>query len=150
MNKLNNITLARLAAIQSFFQTFFNNKSLNLITNEFNIFRRNKILDKSSLKLSYNKKYYNNLMLNIEKFDIKYDSNIFFSKYIKHKRPYERLDTITKAILIVSASEILYNKELNKKIIINDYINIAKSFLNKSEVSFINALLDKIYEYEKK
>ena len=71
--------------------------------------------------------------------------NILYN-FFKKKRPYERLDLITKAILIVGTSEIINNQSLNKKIIINEYVNIAKSFLNKPEVSLINAILDKIYE----
>ena len=70
----------------------------------------------------------------------------YFIQFLQKKRPYERLDLITKAILIVGTSEIINNQSLNKKIIINEYVNIAKSFLNKPEVSLINAILDKIYE----
>ena len=43
--------------------------------------------------------------------------------------------------------------ELNaskKSIIINEYVEIAKSFLNKPEVSLINAILDKVYESKEK
>ena len=137
-------TLSRLAAIQSSFQNFFDNRSLSVVANEFNDYRFNKLLDKDNIKLNYNKGFYNKLILYIENFDLKYDSNVFFSEYLKTKRPYKRLDIITKSILIVGASEVLQNNEINVNIIINDYIEIAKSFLNKPEVSLINAVLDKI------
>ena len=129
MDKISSKTLSRLAAIQSSFQTFFDNSSLDQISNQFNEHRYNKVLEKSSIKLKYNK---------------------FFTKYLKIKRPYKRLDNIVKAILIVGSSEILNNKDIKKKIIINDYIIISKLFLEKSEVSFINAILDNIYETKKK
>ena len=86
------------------------------------------------------------MILFINKFTINNDINEFFTKYLKIKRPYKRLDNIVKAILIVGSSEILNNKDIKKKIIINDYIIISKLFLEKSEVSFINAILDNIYE----
>ena len=150
MDKISSKTLSRLAAIQSSFQTFFDNSSLDQISNEFNEHRYNKVLEKSSIKLKYNKKYYDELILFINKFTINNDINEFFTKYLKIKRPYKRLDNIVKAILIVGSSEILNKKDIKKKIIINDYIIISKLFLEKSEVSFINAILDNIYETKKK
>ncbi len=150
MDKISSKTLSRLAAIQSSFQTFFDNSSLDQISNQFNEHRYNKVLEKSSIKLKYNKKYYDELILFINKFTINNDINEFFTKYLKIKRPYKRLDNIVKAILIVGSSEILNNKDIKKKIIINDYIIISKLFLEKSEVSFINAILDNIYETKKK
>ena len=150
MNKISSKTLSRLAAIQSSFQTFFDNTSLDKISNQFNEHRYNKVLEKKSIKLKYNKKYYDELILFINKFTINNDINEFFTKYLKIKRPYKRLDNIVKAILIVGSSEILNNKNIKKKIIINDYIIISKLFLEKPEVSFINAILDNIYETKKK
>ena len=88
--------------------------------------------------------------MNIENFKARYNVNKFFSDFINIKRPYERLDIITKAILIVGSSEILENSNIKKSIIINEYVEIAKSFLNKPEVSLINAILDKVYESKEK
>ena len=150
----NNISknLSRLAAIQSFFQSIFIEKSLNLIANEFNKFRLKKSLDIDNINLKYDKNYFEKLIAYIENFHIDHDINSFFSNYINTKRPYSRLDKITQSILIVASSEILYKNNVKKKIIINDYIDIAKSFLDKPQVSMVNAVLDKIYEskYEKK
>ena len=142
-------TLSRLAAIQSLYQSLFTNNSINKVADEFDKYRFNKIFDESNKKLKYDKIYYNNLITWIERFNEKNDYEDFFSVFLKKKRPYKRLDIITKAILIVGTSEINNNKKLNKKILINDYIEIAKTFLNKPEVSLINAILDKIYEKKK-
>jgi len=149
MNKNISKNLSRLAAIQSFFQSIFLEKSINLIAIEFNEFRLKKILDSDNINLKYEKNYYQELISYIEKFHIDYNINEYFSKYIKTKRPYKRLDKITKSILVVASSEIIYKNKIKKKIIINDYIDIAKSFLDRPEVSMINAVLDKIYESKK-
>tara|TARA_Y100000590_G_scaffold306235_1_gene345483 strand:- start:2907 stop:3365 length:459 start_codon:yes stop_codon:yes gene_type:complete len=141
-------TISRLAAIQSVFQSFFDNQKLEKVAKQFNNYRFNENFDNKNFKLSFEKNFYNKLILYIENFDLKYDINDYFSNYLTSKRPYSRLDIITKSILIVATSEILKNKTVNKKIIINDYVEITKSFMNKPEVSFINAILDKIYKYE--
>ena len=137
-------TLPRLAAVQTCFQSFYDDKSLNVTANEFNKYRFNKLLDNNNIKLNYDKKYFNDIISYVESFKENYDSESYFSKFLSKKRPYERLDLITKAILIVASSEILNNKNININIIINDYIEISKSFLEKPEVSMINAILDNI------
>ena len=148
----NNIdkTLSRLAAVQSYFQSFFDQQPLKILETEFNNYRYNKILDKDNINLNYDKFFFKDLILYIENFNENYDINFFFLQYLNAKRPFERLDLITKVILIVGTSEILQNNKLSKKIIINEYVNIANSFLAKPEVSMINAVLDKIYDTNKK
>lgn len=150
MNKNLSKTLSRLAAVQTCFQSFYDNNSLNITASEFNKYRFKKLLDNDNIKLDYDKNYFNDIIFYVENFKSNYNSNDFFSKFLFSKRPYERLDLITKAILIVGSSEILNNKNVNIKIIINDYIEIAKSFLEKPEVSMINAILDNIYESNNK
>ena len=143
-------TLSRLAAVQSYFQSFFDKQSLKTLETEFNNYRYNKILDKDNINLNYDKFFFKDLISYIENFNENYDKKNFFLQYLIGKRPFERLDLITKVILIVGTSEILQNNKLSKKIIINEYVNIAKSFLSKPEVSMINAILDKIYDSNKK
>ena len=150
MNKHLPKTLSRLAAVQTFFQSFYGDNSLNITASEFNKYRLNKMLDKNNIKMNYDKNYFNNIISYIENFKSNYDSENFFSKFLFKKRPYERLDLITKAILIVATSEILNNKSINKNIIINDYIEISKSFLEKPEVSMINAILDNVNQSDDK
>ena len=146
MNKNLPKTLSRLAAVQTCFQSFYNEKSINVTANEFNEYRFNTLLDINNIKLEYDKKYFNDIINNVENFKSNYNFQDFFSKFLLQKRPYERLDLITKAILIVASSEIINNKNISINIIINDYIEISKSFLEKPEVSMINAILDNIYE----
>ena len=55
-----------------------------------------------------------------------------------------RLETVSRAILRVAAFELSINKELASAIIINEYVQIAKFFNAKGEVSFVNACLDRL------
>ena len=48
-------TLSRLAAVQSYFQHFFDKQSLNELEIEFNKYRYNKFLDKNDI--NWNKKF---------------------------------------------------------------------------------------------
>ena len=46
-------------------------------------------------------------------------------------------------------SEIKYTIPSKLKIVLNDYLNISKSFINKSEIGIINAILDKLINDQK-
>jgi N utilization substance protein B len=56
----------------------------------------------------------------------------------------ERLDNVMKAILRLGTAELLYLKDVPPKVAFNEYIEISKSFFEKSEVSFINGLLNSV------
>ena len=71
------------------------------------------------------------------------------NKLIKFNRKYEKWDTINKAIILTALAE-LRNSGKNKiKIILNDYIEISKSFVSSQETKLINAILDKMINEKK-
>lgn len=55
-----------------------------------------------------------------------------------------RLPKLIYCILLCAVSELTSTDLLRKKIIINDYLEIAKLFNHISETTFINSILDKI------
>ena len=64
-------------------------------------------------------------------------------------RSFEKWDIINQSILLASLSE-LYNCEKNMiKIILNDYLNVGKLFINNKEIGIINAIIDKIVNGKK-
>jgi N utilization substance protein B len=59
--------------------------------------------------------------------------------------PLERIDPVHYAILWAAAAELACMPETPVKVIINEYLNIAKGFESQPpEVGFINAVLDKL------
>ncbi len=65
------------------------------------------------------------------------------SKNLNEKWNFNRLDNLEKAILTVSTYDIKYIK-IDKKIIINEAVNISKMLLINDNYKYINAVLDKI------
>ena len=69
------------------------------------------------------------------------------SKEIDHlktfNREFEKWDTINRAIMLVAISELKYSNNFKDKIILNDYLEISKSFVNLKDTKIINAILDK-------
>ena len=64
-------------------------------------------------------------------------------------REFEKWDTINKAIILVAISELRNSEKEKMKIIINDYIEISKSFVSLKETKLINSILDKLINEKK-
>ena len=139
-NKLKSKT--RLAAIQLVSQQLINNQDIKNIKDDFDKYYRNTKIDKSSEKIEYNINFLSKLINYYKKTNI---INIFqeINDLITFDRKFEKWDTINKAILLVSISELKYSKNLKHKIILNDYLEISKSFVSLKDTKIINAILDK-------
>jgi N utilization substance protein B len=56
----------------------------------------------------------------------------------------ERLGPVLRCILRASIFELMNFSETPLKVIINEYVNITRSFFDEKEVGFVNGILDKI------
>jgi N utilization substance protein B len=56
----------------------------------------------------------------------------------------ERLDATVRAILRCAAFELRFRKEVPREVVINEYLEIAKSFFGGAEAGFVNGVLDSI------
>ena len=139
-NKLKSKT--RLAAIQLVSQQLINNQDIKKIKDDFDKYYRNTKIDKSSEKIEYNINFLSKLVSYYKKINSK---KLFqeINSLITFERKFEKWDTINKAILLVAISELKYSKNIKYKIILNDYLEISKSFVNLKDTKIINAILDK-------
>ena len=63
---------------------------------------------------------------------------------------FSRLNRVTLAILRISIFSILYQKEIESPIIIDEALEIAKSFGVEDNCKFINGVLDKVSKETRK
>jgi N utilization substance protein B len=56
----------------------------------------------------------------------------------------ERLDATVRAILRCAAFELRFRKDVPHEVVINEYLEIAKSFFGGTEAGFVNGVLDSI------
>ena len=140
-NKLKSKT--RLAAIQLVSQHLINNQDIEYIKDDFDKYYRNTIIDEGSEKIEYNLSFLSKLISFYKTTDFKTLSKEINSK-IKFDRKFEKWDNIIQAIILISISEIRNSSKEKIKIILNDYIEISKSFVNINETKLINSILDKL------
>ena len=66
------------------------------------------------------------------------------TKHLKEDINLNRTDSILIVILHASIYEFLYKPQTSLNIIINEYLDAAKYFIEDNQKKFLNALLDKI------
>ena len=140
-NKLKSKT--RLAAIQLVSQHLINNQDIEYIKDDFNKYYRNTVIDEGSEKIEYNLSFLSKLISYFKITDFKTLSKEINSK-INFDRKFEKWDNIIQAIILIAISEIRNSSKEKIKIILNDYIEISKSFVNINETKLINSILDKL------
>ncbi len=59
-------------------------------------------------------------------------------------RPIEQVDPVEKALLRLGSYELLYIPETPYRVVLNEYINLSKTFGSAKSHQFINAALDKV------
>ena len=138
----------RLAYIQIIFQHLSTKNDMIEILNSFEQYYKNTFIknfdDKKKIKFDFNSNYLKKLINFYTQFTNSENYLFKINQYIDFNRKFEKWDIINQSILIAAISEIRNTENLKLKIVINDYLNISKSFIKQSEVGIINAILDKL------
>jgi N utilization substance protein B len=66
------------------------------------------------------------------------------SQYLAKEWRFERLANVVQSILLAAACELFLDRDTDKEVIINEYLEIAKIFSHAGEVGFLNQVLDQI------
>lgn len=128
----------RIIALQALFMYDFTGKGIDDLL-EFNWLEE----DYPGEALEYAKFLIKGTIDNIELIDTK------IKKTLKNW-DFERINAVDKAILRFSVFSMIFEKELSKKIIINEAIELAKIFGVEDSYRFVNGILDAIRESEEK
>ena len=66
------------------------------------------------------------------------------SKYLSEDLDLKRTDKLLKIILYAAIFELMFKHNNPTKVIINEYVKTSEFFLEKAQIKFVNAVLDKI------
>lgn len=64
--------------------------------------------------------------------------------YLKDGASYDRMNATMQALLLCAMYELTHTADVDTKVIIQEYVDLAYAFFNKNEPKMINALLDQI------
>ncbi len=124
-------TNARKCAVQALYQWQMTGESLSKIELNF--------LEEELLK-GAQKKYFTELFFSVPKQLIAIDEAL--AEFVD--RPVEKIDPVERAILRISAYELINRLETPYKVIINEGVNLAKCFGADGSHKYINGVLDKV------
>lgn len=126
-------TEARILALQAIFQHVFVNQPLNKVRDEFVQYYVN--------QRDADKKILVAILDDVAEHQERYEEMI--AANLNEKWTYERIGLVEKSLLIAAVSE-LSLKSTPPKVVLNEFINIAKGYFNPKEVAFVNAILNTI------
>ena len=72
------------------------------------------------------------------------------SKHLKNDINLKKTDKLLKIILFAAVYELLFKHNNPKKVIIKEYVLASEYFLEKVQIGYLNAILDKISKFLRK
>ena len=134
-------TLARLNAVQAFYQMGIEEQSASDIVEEFLTHRLGAEIDDVQFKDS-DKALFKDLVIGAKERLEEIDEHI--EAVLDKERTISRLELVLQATLRVAVYELLARIDSNAKVVISEYVGIAKTFFTGNEPSFVNGVLDRI------
>tara|TARA_B110000495_G_C22852644_1_gene497169 strand:- start:199 stop:657 length:459 start_codon:yes stop_codon:yes gene_type:complete len=143
----------RLTFIQIIFENLSTKKSIKDIFDVYKLSYKSTFYQEFKKKKKIKFEFNSNFLEKLVNFFIEFTNSDDYVKsinnYVDFKRKFEKWDIINKAIIMAILSEIYFSEDDKKKIIFNDYLNISKLFIDQSDLSTINAIVDKIINEKK-
>ncbi len=141
---------ARLSAVQAIYTTSFTDVSVDeLITNfqngdigryaiEEDVMNGEQLVELAEM----DKPYFETLVRGV--LNKKEDLENSLRSYLKDASAYEHMNATMQALLLCAIYELAYTTEIDTKVIIQEYVDLAYAFFIKNEPKMVNAILDQI------
>ena len=97
-------------------------------------------------KITYYKSQYRKFIKDVTEGTIERKEYIedYIIKNLKDDFDLKRTDLLLKMIIFAAVFELLFKHNNPKKVIISEYIKTSQFFLEKSQIKYLNAILDKL------
>ena len=135
--------LTRLYAVQMMYRREFENSPLEKIIAESKVSPEILISEEISLN-EIDSEFFEELLTKSKVYQEEIDKLI--EKNIADNWSFGRFDKVMQALLRLGTCEILFFENIPANVIFNEYIEIAKAFFQKNEVSFVNGILNAIFK----
>ncbi|MFN7169413.1 MAG: transcription antitermination factor NusB [Pannonibacter sp.] len=132
---------ARLGAVQALYQMDIGGSSLTDVINEFTAFRLGKEVDGAQY-LDADEHYFKSVVKGVVEDQRVIDP--FIHTALAEDWPLKRIDSLLRAILRAGSFELLRRRDVPPKVIISEYIDIAKAFYSDDEPPLVNGVLDRL------
>ena len=141
---------ARLACVQAVYMTAFSGLSVDEVIEDFlksdiaryaieeDFIKGEEMVELSEMDKSYFEKLVRGIFLKKE------DLENSLRLYLKDGNAYDYMNATMQALLLSAVYELSFSVDVDVKVIIQEYVDLAYAFFTKNEPKMINALLDQI------
>lgn len=132
---------ARLGVVQALYQMDIGGTDLPSTMAQFEADRLGAMIDDMQLH-DADEAFFRDLLAGVVSDQRRIDRGV--DAILKDGWPLTRIDSILRAIFRAGAYEIFNRDDVPARVVINEYIEIAKAFFDKDEVAVVNGLLDRL------
>ncbi len=132
---------ARLAAIQALFQIDFSAATPDDVIAEFAAHRLKGELDGEAI-VAAERGWFEALVTGVDAERAALDEKI--APLLGESWSLDRLGGVQRAVLRAAAYELMVRREVPARVVISEYVDLAGAFSGAEEVSFVNAVLDRL------
>lgn len=141
---------ARLAAVQAAYMTAFSGLSVDEVIDDFlkgevgrYAIEEDGMSNEEMVELEeMDKPYFEKLVRGVH--TKKEDLENALRTYLKDGSAYDHMNATMQALLLCAVYELGYTTDVDTKVLIQEYVDLAYAFFMKNEPKMINALLDQI------
>ena len=134
-------TLARLAAVQGLYQIALNGTAAALVVEEFRAHHLRSEVDGIPLA-DADREFFADLVLGTIENLPAIESRL--AGALSKGRSLERVEAVLAAILKVATYELLVRLDVPSAVVIDEYVEVAKSFFDTAQVGLVNGVLDRV------
>jgi N utilization substance protein B len=132
---------ARLAAVQALYQMDVGRATLEDTLAQFGAFHLGREIEGEQY-LPADADFFRQIVAGVAKFQLDIDPTV--DRALSDGWPVERVDATLRAILRAAAFELLRRKDIPPRVVITEYVDIAKAFYEDDASGMVNAALDAI------
>lgn len=132
---------ARLAAVQALYQMDVGRTTLEDTLSQFNAHRLGREIEGEQY-LPADADFFRQIVSGVVKAQLQIDPRI--DSALAADWPVERIDATLRAILRAAAWELLQRRDIPPRVVMTEYVDIAKAFYSDEAPGLVNGVLDRI------
>ncbi len=130
---------ARLAAVQALYQMDVGRQTLEDTLAQFGAFHLGREIEGEQY-LPADADFFRQIVNGVARHQLEIDPSV--DKALADNWPVDRIDATLRAILRAAAFELLRRKDIPARVVITEYVDVAKAFYDDDATGIVNATLD--------
>ena len=132
---------ARLAAVQALYQMEIAGTGIADVVAEFELFRLGKEIDGEQYRTA-DAAWFRDLVSGVVEAQLEVDPRVHAA--LVEGWPLKRVDATLRAILRAGVYELIHRADVPARVVITEYVDIAKAFFTEDEPKLVNGVLDRL------